>query len=292
MKRTRAFTLIELLVVMAIIALLIGLLLPALAKARAQAKNLKDSSQIRGVHQSWITFSREFNGVFPTPGLINRLAVGGIEQPGAGKEQQTFNHTGNVHSACIMQNYYTPGLCVGTTEPSGKVFVKDNYNWELYDAINDVYWDSAFKADLSTESNVSYSSMPIAGERKIKQWRDSMDANWAIVGNRGVQNGQLTANLYNDSVTLLIHGGKKEWDGNICFNDNHVTYLKTFTPEGINFKDTAGTMQPDNIFSNSNFQAPPSFSTTQAKGNDCWLAMTFKMLGTDDNITGVQNKWD
>src|SRR5688572_25971135 len=74
MKRFRGFTLIELLVVMAIIALLIGLLLPALAKARAQAKLLKDSSQIRGIHQSWLVFSREFEGVFPTPGLIDRQA--------------------------------------------------------------------------------------------------------------------------------------------------------------------------------------------------------------------------
>src|SRR5690349_8626833 len=72
MNRKRGFTLIELLVVMAIIALLIGLLLPALAKARAQAKLLKDSSQIRGIHQSWLVFSREFEGVFPTPGLIDR----------------------------------------------------------------------------------------------------------------------------------------------------------------------------------------------------------------------------
>ncbi len=72
MNRKRGFTLIELLVVMAIIALLIGLLLPALAKARAQAKLIKDGSQIRGVHQSWLIFAREFEGVFPVPGLIKR----------------------------------------------------------------------------------------------------------------------------------------------------------------------------------------------------------------------------
>ncbi len=75
MKRPRGFTLIELLTVMAIIALLVGLLLPALAKARAKAQMTKDATQIKQIHAAFTTFSRDFEGIFPTPGLINRLAV-------------------------------------------------------------------------------------------------------------------------------------------------------------------------------------------------------------------------
>ena len=43
-------------------------------KARATAKLQKDSTQIRGIHQSWLVFAREFNGILPTPGLIDRIA--------------------------------------------------------------------------------------------------------------------------------------------------------------------------------------------------------------------------
>jgi len=289
MKRMRGFTLIELLVVMAIIALLIGLLLPALAKARAQAKLLKDSTQIRGIHQSWIVFSRESQGIFPTPGLINRQMdqILGVETPGRGNEDHKQNNTANLHSACVMNNYYTPELCVGPTEPSGHVSIKEDYNWERLNVVNDIYWDTDFKADLNNESNISYSSMPIANERQLKQWRDSLDSNWAILGNRGVHDGFVDEANYNVSITLQIHG-KKQWLGNVCYNDNHVVPSKTFYPEGVNYSQ-AGVATPDNIFKNENNGSPSSGSPN---GNDCWLVISLKMLGTADNTTVIQTSWD
>ena len=77
MFRRKGFTLIELLVVMAIIALLLGILLPALNNARARARVLKDSTQLKGIHQAWVTKSIDFPNEYPTnplptPGLVNR----------------------------------------------------------------------------------------------------------------------------------------------------------------------------------------------------------------------------
>jgi len=217
MTRKRGFTLIELLVVMAIIALLIGLLLPALAKARATAKLTKDSTQIRGIHQSWLVYSREFEGIFPTPGLIDRLAFNGVEEPGRGAEDEKMNDTARLHSTCVMQNYYSPQLCVGPTEPSGRVAIKDNYNYELYNVVPtvDIYWDDSFEASLTTLSNTSYASMPMALDRKKRQWRETLDSLWPCVSNRGVKEGSLNDADYNKSLTLLIHGGRNEWLGNI-----------------------------------------------------------------------------
>ncbi|NBX26533.1 MAG: prepilin-type N-terminal cleavage/methylation domain-containing protein [Planctomycetes bacterium] len=75
MRRTKGFTLIELLVVMAIISLLLGILLPALNNARAKARETKDGTQIKQIHQSWVTKSLDNQqGRFPLPGEINRWA--------------------------------------------------------------------------------------------------------------------------------------------------------------------------------------------------------------------------
>lgn len=78
MFRRKGFTLIELLVVMAIIALLLGILLPALNNARARARVLKDSTQLKGIHQAWVTKSIDYPNEFPTnplptPGIVNKV---------------------------------------------------------------------------------------------------------------------------------------------------------------------------------------------------------------------------
>lgn len=293
MNRKRGFTLIELLVVMAIIALLIGLLLPALAKARAQAKLIKDGSQIRGVHQSWLIFAREFDGVFPVPGLIRRLPVdvgNGPELiPGRGSENKLENTHDNLYSACVMQNYFTPELCVGPTEPSGNVFVHDTYNWDLYNPIDNIYWDEEFNADLQAGSNISYGQMPIGGKRRTLHWKESLDEKFAIVGNRGVKNGSLEETDYLESITLEIHGGRKQWLGNVVFNDNHVQVENTFIPEGVNYREDGVTL-PDNLFAND-------MGTNNASyvGEDSWLAVVTRVIGGEEAIDEdllVFTSWD
>ena len=240
MNRKRAFTLIELLVVMAIIALLIGLLLPALAKARANAKRIKDGSQVRSIHQAWLTYAREKEGSFPVPGLVRRLPDLQLNKrvPGRGPEDLEMNSTAYIHSLCVAQNFYGPDICVGPTEPSSKVYVKDDYNWDVINPIGDnpIYWDEEFYSDLTGTdgSNVSYASIPCGGERRQKQWRDSLDAQFVAICNRGVINGESdNAAIYLRSTTLEIHGNNKQWIGNVCWNDNHITVEDGFYPEGI-----------------------------------------------------------
>ena len=56
--KKNAFTLIELLVVISIIALLIGILLPALGAARRTARQMQNSTQVRGIHTGLVLFSQ------------------------------------------------------------------------------------------------------------------------------------------------------------------------------------------------------------------------------------------
>ena len=287
MNRKRGFTLIELLVVMAIIAILLGLLLPAVQRARQNAKKLKDATQIGQIHQSWVIWSEEFNGVFPVPGLIFRQKVeapgspiDGEYVPGRGPEFVPWNTSASLYSACIAQNYFSPELCVGPTEPSSRVAVKDDYNYQLYDPSasgTPSYWDHTFSSNLGSQSNTSYAHLPLSGRRRVVEWRNTMNSQFAMIGNRGPEFGQL-GTVYEESITLEIHPGRKQWIGNICYNDNHVESHNTFYPEGVNYVDPNGDgVQPDNLFNNDSGDGQSS-----PTGYDIWLVMYWGMTQSGD----------
>lgn len=311
MKRNNGFTLIELLVVMAIIALLLGLLLPALAKARSVARQNKDATQIQQVHKAFLTYATgEGNGKFPLPSEINRQG----NLPGRGEPNELKNSHANLYSACIAREMFTPQILVSPSESSGRVAVCSNYDYTKYKPANDTYWDGDtsdaggtstpgnFKADLAAICNTSYGTMPLLPRdgnakrpcRRDMHWRNSSDSAFIVVGNRGVQDGITNGTQYTNSKTLEIHGAKNEWEGNMCYNDGHVKFEKTFYPEGtpcvegstVTSSDAncpAGTGL-DNIFLSE------TESSSKNRG-DILLNMVKAVSGSPSNLT-FQATWD
>jgi prepilin-type N-terminal cleavage/methylation domain-containing protein/prepilin-type processing-associated H-X9-DG protein len=257
----RGFTLIELLVVMGIIALLLAILLPALGRARATAKRVKDSTQLQQVHKGFLALARDDAGNFPTPSRARRSQVGGQWIPGKGLENPTDNTHANMYSYCIMQNAFTVDLLISPAEASPFVMLIANYRFTEYQPLAGKYWDTNFKTDLGVPPNTasalchtSYGTLELNGQRRAQQWRDTLDSKYAVIANRGVRDGLYSTGSgpldYNQSRTLLIHGGAKEWEGNICFNDGHVAFDKKFQPDGI-VQWQLNTSSPyieDNIF--------------------------------------------
>lgn len=284
-QNKKGFTLVELLVVMAIIALLLGLLLPALAKARATARQVKDSTQVKQVHQGWLTAAVDTNGVFPLPGEVNRAAFNAQQIPGRGPIDEAVNNHANLHGVTIARGYVTPQILVSPAEISGKVVVCSTYNMGRVNPSADIYWDpidganaptpkTGFQADLNTQCNTSYAVMPIDNSARRKtQWRNTGDSRFAILGNRGVKEGATSGNDYKNSKTLEIHGGKNEWDGNIGYNDNHVEYGRTFVPENLRTLGTTNIL--DNLFRND-----AGTNTGPSKNGDVWLVIQKTAAGT------------
>lgn len=299
MNRKKGFTLIELLVVMAIIALLLGLLLPALAKARATARQVKDSTQLKQIHTGWLTAAGDKKGVYPVPGEINRAAdptANNQQLPGRGPEDETRNDHDSLHSASVANNLVSTQILYSPAESSGRVAICSNYNFNAYSPAQDKYWDEvAFTCDLGVKCNTSYAVIPLDKTmRRTKEWRNTSNSRFVVLANRGVKGGDTVGNDYKNSKTLDIHGNKNEWEGNMCFNDNHVNFERTFYSEVMEKLPTgaSGLAGPaDNVYRND---TGGMAATNPQRNSDVFLVIQKDAAPTGAFIgdTSTQITWD
>ena len=190
-----------------------------------------------------------------------------------------------MYSVCIMNNAFDTQSLVSPAEVSTNVIAMANYNFDAHNvtAAVDQYWDPNMKSDLTQLSHVSYGTLLLNGKRKATQWKDTKDSRFAVLGNRGVQNGDLAQNVYNNSRTLQIHGAAKQWEGNVCFQDNHVNFENKFQPDGIQqFTPAAGGAAViDNIFKDD----------PEATTGDSWLTVCKDVTGSPTSAT-FNITWD
>lgn len=288
-RHRSGFTIFELMIILGGLSLLVGMLLPALGRARSTARQIKDATQVRAIHQGFVLWAQNNRDEYPLPSKVDKGEAG--ETVLGGDDPGIKDQTKNIISLLIFNGFSSPELCLSPAEANPDFAVDDNYEYSEPKAAaladkNRALWDPAFKGPPqrvdfqgsrgADRGNFSYAHTPPVGARK-KVWQNTFGATEAIMGNRGphwdAAEGRgwvLGAGAPVDAMpyapadtlpgmssnTLLIHGPRNTWEGNIAYNDNHVSFETRPDPDGTPFQFSGLPMgkqnRADNHFVNEN----------------------------------------
>lgn len=255
--KRRGFTILELVAI--IVSFVVGFVvaMPTLEGNRDTARQLKDSTQIRGIVQACAIWAQYNDERYPTPSRVDRNGSTLPRPDGLTGPDLRLDTTGNTLSMLMWNGFFPVELAVSPAEVGNVQVMADFMSVNPPTAVRprDAFWDPAFRGTPLDEwggkvpgavgdaGHNSYAQVAYYGGR-ARLWSNTFSSVEACWGNRGpaytLGDGgwvPLEGNQFGDgSTTMRIHGEPTTWEGNIGFNDQHVEYLTRPDPDSLRWR--------------------------------------------------------
>ncbi len=242
-RSVRGFTLIELLVVISIIALLIGILLPALGAARRTARQIQNSSQLRGIHQGLVIFAQSNKGGGDGwyPGVDSdgeTLTVAEVNDTGdyQGHAGTSNGRNSSSRFAILLNaNAFTPEYLISPADSFTPADPTTN-NQLTFTGPNENF----SYATLVTEdsSGVQYA--------RRNEWRETLNTQAVVLCDRNTGSGVLEA----ETESVWSDSGSGQWKGTVTRNDGSTGFEST--DQGFETRYADGpTLDDDALFTDA-----------------------------------------
>ncbi len=215
--RTRAFSQIDALMLTGVAAgvliFLFFLLAPALGRNRGHSNFMKNSSQLRGIHQSMVIFAQNNNTYLPG-----------------------FDTSGNILPSNSKEFSLVPGNALTGASMAARYYILLNGSFVAGDLLinpQDVLSKWSSSAFMPTTDQFSYAALRIGmglqstdigrHTARAAEWRDNANSQAILISDRNTAS-TATSNAVR-SVWSTSTGTAADWKGTVLWGDNHAEFL-------------------------------------------------------------------